>query len=227
MEICYIARRNAITEPELVRLETELIKFKKLRIVFVELGVRSAISLPRQHALSHYSRGIRLFGSPNGLCSSITESKHIKAVKEPWRRSSRFEALYQMLRTICRMESLAALSTALKHEGLLDGSTTNYARQAQEALFLSAQLDATHGDRIEGRSISGDEVTDQEFRPDDCNSQSLPLGSRTNDSYPNNQEEEAVQDDDTPPFGEDAITCLSSVHLARTPRKLFLLWVSI
>ncbi|KAJ6617373.1 hypothetical protein B0H10DRAFT_2176466 [Mycena sp. CBHHK59/15] len=27
--------------------------------------------------------------APNGLCSSITESKHIKAVKQPWRRSRR------------------------------------------------------------------------------------------------------------------------------------------
>ncbi|KAH9975649.1 hypothetical protein BJV74DRAFT_862382 [Russula compacta] len=45
------------------------------------------------HSLEHYRRNIQLFGAPNGLCSSITESKHIKAVKEPWRRSSHFEAL--------------------------------------------------------------------------------------------------------------------------------------
>ncbi|KAJ7874543.1 hypothetical protein B0H14DRAFT_3083419 [Mycena olivaceomarginata] len=61
-------------------------------------GVRDDISLPRQHALVHYVPSIKLFGSPNGLCSSITESKHIKAVKEPWRRSSRYKALPQMLR---------------------------------------------------------------------------------------------------------------------------------
>jgi hypothetical protein len=43
----------------------------------------------------HCIRFIRLFGSPNGLCSSIT----ITAVKEPWRRSSPFTALSQMLAT--------------------------------------------------------------------------------------------------------------------------------
>ncbi|KAF9521566.1 hypothetical protein CPB83DRAFT_778511, partial [Crepidotus variabilis] len=37
----------------------------------------------RQHALSHYVLLIILFGASNGYCSSITESKHIKAVKEP------------------------------------------------------------------------------------------------------------------------------------------------
>ncbi|KAH9028838.1 hypothetical protein EDB83DRAFT_2230010 [Lactarius deliciosus] len=31
---------------------------------------------------------IQQFGALNGLCSSITESKHIKAVKEPWHCSS-------------------------------------------------------------------------------------------------------------------------------------------
>ncbi|KAJ6614389.1 hypothetical protein B0H10DRAFT_1679854, partial [Mycena sp. CBHHK59/15] len=53
--------------------------------------------LPCQHSLTHYRYLIQEFGAPNGLCSSITESKHIKAVKQPWRRSSRFEALHQML----------------------------------------------------------------------------------------------------------------------------------
>jgi hypothetical protein len=48
-------------------------------------GVRpDGFALPRQHALVHYLMLIRLFGLPNGLCSSITESKHIKAVKQPW-----------------------------------------------------------------------------------------------------------------------------------------------
>ena len=41
------------------------------------------ISLPQQHTLIHYIHSIMLFESLNGLCSSITESKHIKAMKEP------------------------------------------------------------------------------------------------------------------------------------------------
>jgi hypothetical protein len=48
------------------------------------------------------------YGALNGLCSSITESKHIKAVKEPWWHSSCYEALSQMLLTNQCLDKLAA-----------------------------------------------------------------------------------------------------------------------
>lgn len=126
MDLCYIFRRNAITNTALKTAETLLEKFHELRLIFITEGVRNSISLPRQHALSHYLTSIPLFGSPNGLCSSITESKHIKAVKEPWRRSSRFKALVQMLCVIIRLEKLAALRRRFLTEGKLIGSTAAY-----------------------------------------------------------------------------------------------------
>lgn len=90
-------------------------------------GVRvDTISLPRQHSLMHYIDSIILFGSPNGLCSSITESKHIKAVKKPWRRSSRFDALPQMLLTNTRLDKLTAAKSVFTHRGMMQGSTLAY-----------------------------------------------------------------------------------------------------
>ena len=126
MDLCYVFRRNSITSTALKTAEDLLKRFYELRSIFITEGVRDSISLPRQHALPHYLTSIPLFGSPNGLCSSITESKHIKAVKEPWRRSSRFRALVQMLRTIIRLEKLAALRRRFLQEGLLVGSTAAY-----------------------------------------------------------------------------------------------------
>jgi hypothetical protein len=126
MDLCYIFRRNAITTTALKDAETLLDQFHELRSCFIDAGVRTSISLPRQHALLHYITSIPLFGSPNGLCSSITESKHIKAVKEPWRRSSRFRALSQMLCTIVRLEKLTALRQRFLHQGMLTGSTAGY-----------------------------------------------------------------------------------------------------
>jgi len=64
--------------------------------------------LLRQHSLTHYPYLIWLFGAPNGISSSITESQHICAVKEPWRRSNRNEALSQMLVTNQRHDQLTA-----------------------------------------------------------------------------------------------------------------------
>ncbi|KAH9014753.1 hypothetical protein EDB85DRAFT_2076425 [Lactarius pseudohatsudake] len=96
--------------------------FHRLRAIFVETGARTTLSLPRQHALNHFYNAIHLFGSPNGLCSSITESKHIRAVKEPWRRSSRYLALTQMLRTLLRLDKMSVLRQRLEDNGTLRGS---------------------------------------------------------------------------------------------------------
>jgi hypothetical protein len=121
LEFCYIARRNVLSEDDLDQLQESLTRFHQYRIIFKELGVRNNFSLPRQHALMHYHSLIRLFGAPNGLCSSITESKHIRAVKEPWRRSNRNEALGQMLVTNQRLDQLAAAQTDFNNRGMLTG----------------------------------------------------------------------------------------------------------
>ena len=133
LDFCYIVRRNAITADDLANLQEILNRFHTHREVFVgTAGVTGErISLPRQHSLMHYIRSIILFGSPNGLCSSITESKHIKAVKEPWRRSNRFKALKQMLLTISRIDKLSAASQIHTEMGRMDGSTSSYAAMIQ------------------------------------------------------------------------------------------------
>lgn len=68
---------------------------------------------------------IRLFGAPNGLCSSITEAKHIKVVKEPWRRSNRNKPLKQMLLTNQHLDKLAAARVHFTNRGMLDPAKLN------------------------------------------------------------------------------------------------------
>ena len=108
MDFCYLVRRNIFDESTLDAIDISVAKFHAYRVVFEDVGVRSNFSLPRQHSMKHFRLLIEMFGAPNGLCSSITESKHIKAVKEPYRRSSHFEALGQMLLTNQRIDKLAA-----------------------------------------------------------------------------------------------------------------------
>ena len=126
MNFCYLVRRNAITSDTLREIENTLAQFHHHREIFIQTGVRKDISLPCQHALKHYPRGICLFGSPNSLCSSMTESKHIKAVKEPWRRSGRFNALSQMLRTNSRLDKMSYARMAFTERGMMTGSTSSY-----------------------------------------------------------------------------------------------------
>jgi hypothetical protein len=124
LDFCYIVRRSILNEDSLNELDDALERFHRYRTVFQETGVRGpeGLSLPRQHAMKHYHDHILAFGAPNGLCSSITESKHIKAVKEPWRRSSHFNALGQMLLTNQRLDKLAAAHVDFDHRRMLTGS---------------------------------------------------------------------------------------------------------
>ena len=122
LEFCYIARRNVITTTSLRELKDALRRFHEYRAIFLSSGVRDGLLLPRQHSMVHYSQLIRLFGAPNGLCSSITESKHIKAIKEPWRRSNRYEALRQMAVTNQRLDKLAAARVDFTARRMLDGT---------------------------------------------------------------------------------------------------------
>jgi len=122
LEFCYIVRKNVLTEDDLSELQSALFRFHQYREIFISTGVRKHFSLPRQHSMVHYYSLIRLFGAPNGLCSSITESMHIRAVKEPWRRSNRNQALGQMIVTNQRLDQLAAARTDFERRGMLNGS---------------------------------------------------------------------------------------------------------
>ena len=129
LDFCYFARRSLHTEDVLSRMQEALASFQQLRSIFQEAGVRpDGFALPRQHSLVHYVRNIRLFGSPNGLCSSITESRHITAVKRPWRRSSRHNALLQMLQTNTRLSKLAAARTEFGRRGMLQSDVLTSAK---------------------------------------------------------------------------------------------------
>jgi hypothetical protein len=125
LDVCYIACRADLDHTALKAFDAALAKFYTLREVFRTSGVRpTGFSLPRQHSLSHYRHLIKEFGAPGGVCSSITESRQITAVKKPWRRSSRYKALGQMLITNQRLDKLAAARVDFVNRGMLDPNNT-------------------------------------------------------------------------------------------------------
>jgi len=125
LDFCYIARRNIITDDSLDQLKNALDRFHESRQIFCgtvrEEGL-SGFSLPRQHSMVHYYDHIKNFGSPNGLCSSITESKHIAAVKRPWRRSNKHAALPQILKVNERLDKIAAARADFAVRGMMEDS---------------------------------------------------------------------------------------------------------
>jgi hypothetical protein len=121
MDFCYLVRWNVLDESTLDAIDTAVGRFHANRVIFEDLGVCNNFSLPRQHSVKHFWLLIQMYGAPNGLCSSITESKHIKAVKEPYRQSSHFEALGQMLLTNQRSDKLTTFHVNLTARSMLDG----------------------------------------------------------------------------------------------------------
>ena len=94
LDFCYIAHQNVQDTQSLTALSDALECFHRYRTIFIECDVQmDGFALLRQHSLIHYVALIHAFGAPNGLCLPITESKHIKAVKEPGNCSGHFKAL--------------------------------------------------------------------------------------------------------------------------------------
>ncbi|KAG2140490.1 uncharacterized protein EDB93DRAFT_1241854 [Suillus bovinus] len=122
LEFCYIGCTNVVTDETLAQLRDALRRFHRYRTIFETSSVRFDVSLPRQHSLTQYELLICMFGAPNGLCSSIAESKHIKVVKEPWHHLNRYNALHQMLLTNQRLDKIAASRVDFAVCGMLKGS---------------------------------------------------------------------------------------------------------
>jgi hypothetical protein len=130
LEFIYLARRNIHDTETIEQMNDALERFHKNVEVFVETGVQPEQSTPpRQHAMIHYIKAIHLFGAPNGLCTSITESKHIKAVKQPWRCSNCFNPLGQVLLTNQHLDKLAASHAYFTEHSMLNGTPLSEALQ--------------------------------------------------------------------------------------------------
>ncbi|KAF5346583.1 hypothetical protein D9758_013464 [Tetrapyrgos nigripes] len=119
LDFCYLVRRSDIDEPALQQIQACISRFHYFRQIFITTNVREDFSLPRLHSMVHYPLLIMEFGAPNGLCSTITESRHITAVKKPWRRSNHWQAISQMLLINQRVDKLLALRADLVERELL------------------------------------------------------------------------------------------------------------
>ncbi|KAF9497027.1 hypothetical protein BDN71DRAFT_1481966 [Pleurotus eryngii] len=126
MEFCYLARCSVISEDTLTVIETVLEEFNTKWQIFKDLGIHTDFNLPCQHAIFHYPHLIHKFGCPNGLCSSITENKHIKAIKKPWCHSSRHQALRQILLINQCLDELVATRVHFESYRMLGNSPVKW-----------------------------------------------------------------------------------------------------
>ncbi|KAG8215293.1 hypothetical protein J3R82DRAFT_8878 [Butyriboletus roseoflavus] len=124
-EFCYLMCHSTITNTTLIAINDALECFHQYCKVFY-LDIVSTFSLPCQHAMTHYPDFICLLGAPNGSCSSITELKHIKAVKQPYRWSNHHNVLDQMLITNQQLDKLAWCYVNFNQHKMLNGTCVSH-----------------------------------------------------------------------------------------------------
>ncbi|KAL0955182.1 hypothetical protein HGRIS_004089 [Hohenbuehelia grisea] len=100
LDFCYLVRRTSFTPQILNQLDEVLASFHHYREAFRTTGVWCSI-----------------------WCMHLDyESRHITAVKRPWRRSNRYNAIGQMLITNQRLDKLVALRASFISRGMLPAS---------------------------------------------------------------------------------------------------------
>ena len=108
LEFCYITHCNIHDMRGLDEMDEALGCYHHYCEIFLTTGVQTiSISLIN-------------------ICSFITESKHIKAVKEPWQQSSCFDALCQMLLSNQCTNKLAAARADFKRQDMLKGTCLSW-----------------------------------------------------------------------------------------------------
>ena len=145
LDFCYLACHSILDTQSLAAMQDALNHFHQYWEIFCTCGICSPFNLPCQHLLTHFIQMIQAFCAPNGLCSSITEFKYIKAVKKPYWTSSHYEALGQMLLTTQCLDQLTAVQVDFQRCGMLNGTCLLH------TLWLVYQLGE------EDETVAGDE----------------------------------------------------------------------
>lgn len=162
LEFCYLVRRSQLDQKILDQVDAAITRFHQEHEIFIETGVQTSFSLPRQHSISHYRSLIQQFGAPNGVCSSITEHRHITAVKDVWRRSNRNKPLGQMLLANQCLDKLAMASTDFDSRGMLgdplvtSGLHTEPATQPPPHTNPDGGYNTGDAEAVEGMTSEGD-----------------------------------------------------------------------
>ena len=118
LDFTYLVRRQVISANVLQWVKKTVENFHEYRKIFKAVGIVDDFNLPRQHVIVHYPRFIQQFGAPNGLCTSITESKH-KHVKTAYKHTNRVAPVEQMTKYSERMDKMSAQYTEYQRRGML------------------------------------------------------------------------------------------------------------
>lgn len=106
LDFVHLAQYPSHTTQTLTRLEECLAHFHENKDIFMDLGVRKHLNIPKFHSLRHYARSITLFGSTDNYNTEQSERLHIDFTKDAYRATNRKDEYPQMTAWVERREKI-------------------------------------------------------------------------------------------------------------------------
>ncbi|TBU36028.1 hypothetical protein BD309DRAFT_1029980 [Dichomitus squalens] len=88
LHFAFLAQYPVHDDTSLKALEKCLYEFHKSRDVFIDLDIRSGFNIPKLHALLHYVRCIKLYGTTDNYNMETSERLHIDFAKDAYRATN-------------------------------------------------------------------------------------------------------------------------------------------
>ncbi|KAI9432661.1 hypothetical protein H4582DRAFT_1820803, partial [Lactarius indigo] len=106
LDFVYLVQYPLHTSKTLQHLEDCLAHFHENKEVFVDLGVREHLDIPKIHSLLHYRSSISLFGTNDNYNTEQSERLHIDFTKDAYRATNRKGEYTQMTTWLERHEKI-------------------------------------------------------------------------------------------------------------------------
>jgi len=106
LDFVYLAQYPSHTSKTLKRLEECLARFHENKDIFIDLGVREHLNIPKIHSLLHYRSSITLFGTTDNYNTEQSERLHIDFTKDAYRATNRKDEYTQMTAWLERREKV-------------------------------------------------------------------------------------------------------------------------
>lgn len=96
IDFAYIAEYTQHNGETLQYLQDALDQFHAHKDIFIRLGIRNHLNLPKIHSLQHYIESIRQFGTVSNYSTETTERLHIDFAKNLYRATNHRDVFAQM-----------------------------------------------------------------------------------------------------------------------------------
>jgi hypothetical protein len=114
LDFLYLAQYPCHTTDTILQLQDCLSIFHDNKQVFIDIGVREHINIPKFHSLTHYASSIRKFGTTDNYNTEQSERLHIDFTKNAYRSTNRKDEYPQMTLWLERHEKIQRHAAFIK-----------------------------------------------------------------------------------------------------------------